>query len=76
MEAVVLTMLERWDELDDALRPLDRVAAKGSRYLEALVAALREEMAAARGGPAPMHQALRDLGYRGWSRLLAHRSQR
>jgi len=75
MEAVVLTMLERWDEVDDALRPLERVAEKGSRYLEALVAAIREEMAAARGGPAPTHRMLRELGYRGWSQLLAHRPE-
>jgi class 3 adenylate cyclase len=73
MEAVALTMLERWDEVDDALRPLERVTARGSRYLEALVAAIREEMAASRSGPAPTHRALRDLGYWGWSRLLAYR---
>jgi len=75
MEAVVLTMLERWDEVDDALRPLERVAEKGSRYLEALVAAIREEMAAARGGPAPTHRMLRELGYLGWSQLLAYRPE-
>ena len=73
MEAVVLTMFERWDEVDDALRPLERVAERGSRYLEALVTAIREEMAAARGGPAPTHRMLQELGYRGWSQLLAHR---
>jgi tetratricopeptide (TPR) repeat protein len=73
MEAVVLTMFERWDELDDVLLSLDRVARKGSRYLEALVAAIREEMAAARGGPAPSHRMLRDLGYSGWSQLTAYR---
>jgi len=73
MEAVVLTMLERWDEMDDALRPLERIAEKGSRYLEALVAAIREEMAVARGGPGPTHRKLRDLGYLGWSQLLAYR---
>ena len=56
MEAVLLTMLERWDDVDDALPPLERVAEKGSRYLVALVAAIREEMAAARGGPAPTHR--------------------
>jgi tetratricopeptide (TPR) repeat protein len=73
MEAVVLTMLERWDELDEALRPLERIAEKRSPYLEALVAAIREETAAARGGPAPTHRMLRQLGYLGWSQLLAYR---
>jgi class 3 adenylate cyclase/tetratricopeptide (TPR) repeat protein len=73
MEAVSLTMLERWDELQDALEPLERIVAKGSPYVEALVAAIREEMAAARGGPAPRHDRLRELGYRGWSQLLAYR---
>jgi len=73
MEAVALTMLERWDELDEVLRPLERVVVKGSPYLDALVAAIREEMAAARGGPAPRHEKLRDLGYVGWSQLLAYR---
>ena len=71
MEAVTLTMLERWDELDQV--PLERVAMKGSPYLEALVAALREEVVAARGGPVPAHRRLRELGYLGWSRLLRHR---
>ena len=73
MEAVVLTMLERWDELDDALRPIERIAGTESRYLQALAIAIREEMAAALGGPAPAHRMLRDLGYSGWSQLLAYR---
>ena len=73
MEAVVLTMLERWDEVDDALRPIERIAGTDSRYLHALVAAIREEMAETRGGPAPAHQLLRELGYGGWSQLLAYR---
>jgi hypothetical protein len=75
MEVVVLTMLERWDEVDEVLRPLERVAQKGSRYLEALIAAIREEKAAALGGPAPTHRMLRELGYWGWSQLLAYRPE-
>jgi class 3 adenylate cyclase/tetratricopeptide (TPR) repeat protein len=71
--AVALAMLQRWEDLDDVLAPLDRLAETGSPYLAALVAAIREEMAAARGGPAPTHQRLRELGYLGWSQLLAHR---
>jgi len=73
MEAVVLTMLARWDDADEALRPLERIEEKGSVYLEALVAAIREEMTAARGGPAPTHRMLQELGYLGWSQLLAYR---
>ena len=73
MEAVVLTMLERWPELGDVLPQLERVAAHGSPYLEALLAAIREEMAAAQGGPAPAHGRLRELGYAGWSQLLRYR---
>ena len=72
MEAVVLTMLERWDEVDDALQPIERAGTE-SRYLRALVAAIREEMAAARGGQAPAHTMLRELGFCGWSQLLAYR---
>jgi hypothetical protein len=74
MEAVVLTMLERWDEVNEVLPRLERVAAtSGSRYVDALVAAIREEMTAARGGPAASHRILQGLGYTGWSRLLSHR---
>jgi hypothetical protein len=73
MEAVVLTMLERWPELADVLPRLERVAAHGSPYLEALLAAIHEEVAAAQGGPAPAHGRLRELGYAGWSELLRYR---
>jgi class 3 adenylate cyclase len=76
MEAVVLTMLERWDEVDEVLPRLERLAAKsGSRYVAALVAAIREERVAARGGPAATHRMLQELGYLGWSRLLSHRPE-
>ena len=71
-EAVVLTMLDCWPELADVLPRLERVVAHGSPYLEALLTAIREEMGAAQGGPVPTH-ALRELGYTGWSQLLAHR---
>jgi tetratricopeptide (TPR) repeat protein len=73
MEAVVLTMLERWPELADVLPRLERVAAHGSPYLEALLAAIHEEMDAAQGGPIPAHGRLRELGYAGWSQLLRYR---
>jgi tetratricopeptide (TPR) repeat protein len=74
MEAVVLTMLEQWGDVEEMLPCLDRtIAQSGSRYLAALVAAIREEMTAMRGGPAATHRALQELGYMGWSRLLSHR---
>jgi hypothetical protein len=69
MEAVVLTMLERWPELAEVLPSLERVAGRGSAYLEAI----HEELSAARGGPVPAHPRLRTLGSAGWSQLLAHR---
>jgi hypothetical protein len=74
MDAVVLTMLERWDALEEVLPRLERLAANGdSRYVAALVAAIREEMAAAQGGTAATHRLLEELGYLGWSRLLSYR---
>jgi hypothetical protein len=74
MEAVVLTMFERWAEVALALPPLERIAAGGgSPYIAALVTAIQEEMRAARGGPAATHHMLRELGYTGWSRLLSYR---
>jgi hypothetical protein len=66
-------MLEGWQDLVEVLPPLERVAARGSPYLGALLEAIREEMGATRGGPAPTHGRLRELGYAGWSQLLAHR---
>jgi hypothetical protein len=71
--AAVLTMLQRWDELDSVLSSLEGIAGADSRYLVAFAAAVREEMEAARGGPPPTHRGLRDLGYLGWSQLLTHR---
>jgi hypothetical protein len=41
--------------------------------LGAFAEALREEMAAAEGGPRPSHQHLRALGYNGLSELLSFR---
>jgi class 3 adenylate cyclase/tetratricopeptide (TPR) repeat protein len=73
MQVIALTMLQQWDAVEAALAPLERIAAKGNPYLEALVAAAREEIAAKRGGGPPAeHRALRNLGYTGWSELLAH----
>ena len=73
MEAVVLTMLERWPDLTDVLPSLERVAARGGSYLEALLGGIREERDATHGGSNPTLARLRALGYHGWSRLLAFR---
>jgi class 3 adenylate cyclase/tetratricopeptide (TPR) repeat protein len=75
-EAVVLTMLERWDRVNEVLTAMDGRVESASPYLAALVSAIREEMIAAQGGPPPAHQRLRDLGYLGWSQLLAYRPLR
>lgn len=72
-EAVALTILEAWELLDAALSPLTVAASRGSQYLEALIIAIREERAAASGGPYPLHAQLRGLGYLGWSALVSFR---
>src|SRR5262249_272024 len=77
MQTVVLTMLGAWGAVEAGLAPLERIATEGSPYLEALVAAVREEVAAERdAGPPAEHRQLRDLGYTGWSELLAYRPHR
>ena len=75
MAAVAFTMLGRWDQVDDALTAIGAIPGRDSSYFTAFIAATREEMAAARGGPPPTHARLRELGYHGWSRLLSHRPQ-
>jgi class 3 adenylate cyclase/tetratricopeptide (TPR) repeat protein len=70
---VVLTMLERWDEVPPVLARLDEFAAAGARLPEATAAAIREEEAGAHGGPPPTHEELRALGYLGISELLRFR---
>jgi class 3 adenylate cyclase/tetratricopeptide (TPR) repeat protein len=73
MPALAMTMLERWDELGPTLERLDRFAEGGSRLAGATAAAIREEIAAADGGPPPVHEALRAQGYLGVSELLRFR---
>jgi class 3 adenylate cyclase/tetratricopeptide (TPR) repeat protein len=73
MPAIALTMLERWDELGSTLARLDDFARGGSQVAGAVAAAIREEEAAARGGPAPRHVDLRGLGCLGISELLQFR---
>jgi class 3 adenylate cyclase/tetratricopeptide (TPR) repeat protein len=71
--AISLTMLERWDHLGPTLARLDAFGQRGARMAEATAAAIREEAAAAAGGPTPEHRMLRELGYLGISELLRFR---
>ena len=73
--AIALTMLERWDDVGPTLARLDEFAGGGSRVAGAVAAAVREEEAAARGGPRPKHAELRGLGCRGISELLQFRPE-
>ncbi|MBA3687702.1 MAG: AAA family ATPase [Chloroflexi bacterium] len=73
MPGVALTMLERWDDLGPSLDRLDLFAEGGSRLAAATAAAIREEKAAAEGGPAPTHDQLLGLGCAGISQLLRFR---
>jgi class 3 adenylate cyclase/tetratricopeptide (TPR) repeat protein len=52
---------------------LDTQARAGARFWAALAEAIREEVAHDRGGPEPKHEALRAIGYVGWSELLSAR---
>ena len=74
MPGIALTMLERWDDLRPSLARLDLFSEGGSRVARALAAAIREEEAAAKGGPAPTHRDLQALGCAGLSELLRFRS--
>ena len=59
------TVLDRFDSLD--------FGARGVRDMPAIAEALREEIAAASGGPQPRHGALQELGLGGWSEIVSHR---
>lgn len=74
--AMALTVLERWEQLGPPLARLDICAAGGSVLAGATAAAIREEQAAAQGGPAASHQELRRLGFAGISELLRYRPAR
>ncbi|MFN2483706.1 MAG: AAA family ATPase [Candidatus Limnocylindria bacterium] len=76
MPAIAHTMLEQWDDLRPSVARLEEFAVGGARLAAAAIAAIREEEAAARGGPAPAHEQLRGLGYAGISELLRFRPAR
>jgi len=71
--AIAHVVREQWNELEPLLARLEARAGHGAKFAGALAAALREEMAAARGGPKPKHEALRNLGYHGISQLVSYR---
>lgn len=71
--AIARVIAGRWDEVEADLRRLDDRAAAGSVLAAALAAAIREELAAAHGGPAPLHTELHELGYHGVSEMLRFR---
>jgi tetratricopeptide (TPR) repeat protein len=71
--ALGFALLRRWDDLGQMLPWFDELAAKEAPLLSAFAAALREEIAAAKGGPSPAHRELRALGYVGFSEILSYR---
>lgn len=73
MPGVALTMLQRWDLLGPSLARLDLFSEGGSVLAGAVAAAIREEEAAAKGGPSPTHDQLKSLGCIGISELLRFR---
>ena len=71
--AIAYAVREQWKELEPLLARLDARAGRGARFAGALAIALRQEMAAAHGGPQPRHELLRKLGYDGVSQLISYR---
>jgi hypothetical protein len=71
--ALAQVVRARWREAEGELPRMDRLGEKGAAFASALAAAIREEIAGARGGPKPRHEALRRLGYTGVSELLSYR---
>src|SRR4029077_5962589 len=61
---------QQWTEASELIPRLDQMAERGADFARALAAALREEIAAANGGPMPRHDELERLGYSGVSQLL------
>jgi hypothetical protein len=71
--AIAHVVRDQWKELEPLVARLDARAGRGAKFAGALATALREEMAAARGGSKPKHTALRELGYHGISQLVSYR---
>jgi hypothetical protein len=68
---IACVVQRRWNELGPYLARLDAVE---SPLAVAFTAAVREELAEADGGTVPVHSALRELGYGGYSELLRFRA--
>jgi hypothetical protein len=71
--AAALAAIDEWDRVLRRLPLLEHRAANSDRFSGALAAALREELAARAGGPAPRHAGLREIGYVGFSEMLRFR---
>ena len=72
--AVAAIATKRHSEALALADQLERNARGGSRFLAALAQAMREEVSRDRGGPAPTHALLGEIGYRGWSEVLSARA--
>ena len=72
--AIAHVVRGRWADLELFIPRLDGRAARGAKLAGALASALREEAAAAHGGPTPKHEMLRALGYHGISQLVSYRA--
>jgi len=71
--AIAQVVRQRWQEAERELARMDRLGERGAAFASALASAIREEMAAPRGGPSPRHESLRELGYHGISQLVSYR---
>lgn len=72
--ALAYVAAARWPDVERMLPNLDQMGRRGARFASALAGALREELAAAAGGPRPAHTELHHLGCHGISDLLAYRA--
>jgi hypothetical protein len=71
--AIAHVVRQQWKDLEQLVPRLEARARRGALLAGGLATALREEMAAARGGPKPKHAALHELGYHGISQLVSYR---
>jgi hypothetical protein len=69
---VAATILGRWDIAREEIARMRELGIKDAPFPRALADAVEEESrAATAGGPAPTHSGLKELGYFGWSEMLA-----
>lgn len=72
--AAAAVATRRHDEALAIADQLDAGARGGARFYAALAQAVREEVARDKGGTAPTHALLKEIGYLGWSELLSARA--